>query len=219
MNSRALLRACLGDKAGAVADLERVRSIGRELGQGMLELVADYNLGETLYFVNELEAAEPHVRAAIAIDRRSGGPVRPVLALLEARLRLYRGERDAARELVRGIREREAEAAASGAGAQLAPSEDVLCAMVELATEGEGEGAGDADWDALIARSAELSVGPEKIEVLEMAALTALRLGQAEAAIARIEGALAAAARIPNAMGERLRRLEMALDSLRNGPQ
>ena len=215
MNSRALLRACLGDKAGAVADLERVRSIGRELGQGMLEIVAHYNLAETLYLMNDLDAAEPHVRAAIEIDRRSGRPVRPVLALLEARLRLYRGENDAARELVLRIREREAEAVASGAAAQLAPSEDVLCAMVELVTQG----ASDAEWEALFDRSALSSVGQEKIEVLEMGALAALRLGRTEAAGARIERALAAAAHIPNAMGERLRRLEMELPAVRGRSQ
>jgi tetratricopeptide (TPR) repeat protein len=210
LNSRALLRACLGDKEGAVADLEKVRSIGRELGQGMLEVVAHYNLGETLYLMNDLEAAEPHVRAAIAIDERSGRPVRAVLALLEARLRLYRGEVDAAGAIVGRIREREAEAAASGAAGQLAPSEDVLCSMVELvagdATEGE--------WEALFERSAAISVGQEKIEVLEMGALAALRVGALEAARSRIERALAAAARAPNAMEERLRRLEMELQAI-----
>jgi tetratricopeptide (TPR) repeat protein len=215
MNIRGLLRACLGDKAGMVADLERVLSIGRELGQGMLEIVAHYNLGEYLYLMNDLEAAGPHVLAAIAVDRRSGRAVRPVLALLEARVRLFQGDREAAGAIVRGIRERGAEVIASGGDVPLSPSEDVLCSMVELSTGG----ASDAEWDVLLARSAACSVGQEKIEVLEMAALAAIRLGRPAAAQARIEGALAEAAHIPNAMGERLRRLEMELEAIQSASE
>jgi hypothetical protein len=177
----------------------------------MLEIVAHYNLGEYLYLMDDLEAAEPHVLAALAVDRRSGLAVRPVLALLEARLRLYRGEREAAGAIVRGIRERGAEVMASGGDVPLSPSEDVLCSMVELST---GD-ASDVEWNALLARSAACSVGQEKIEVLEMAALAALHLDRSAAARAHIEGALAAAAHIPNAMGERLRRLEMELEAIR----
>jgi hypothetical protein len=195
-----------------VADLERVRSLGRELGQGMLEIVAHYNLGEFLYLMNDLDAAEHHIQAAVDVDRRSGRAVRPVLALLEARLRLYRGENDAAREIARGLREREADAKSSGGDVPLSPSEDVLCSMVELCTRA----ASDGDWDALITRSAECSVWQEKIEVLEMSAIAALRLGRTAAAQARMKGAIAAAAHIPNVMGERLRRLELELESAAN---
>ncbi|NUQ74670.1 MAG: protein kinase [Polyangiaceae bacterium] len=210
MNIRGLLRGCLGDKAGMVADLTRVGLIGRELGQGMLEIVAHYNLGEYLYLMNDLDAAEPHVKAAIAIDLRSGREVRPLLSLLEARLRLFRGDRAAAGEIVRDIRTRGAEVLASGGDVPLSPSEDVLCSMVELSARDAGE----TEWEALIARSSACSVGQEKIEVLEMAAHAALRLGRREAARARIGEALAAAATIPNAMGERLQRLKMVFRAL-----
>lgn len=214
VNARALLRSTRGDKEGTIADFERVLAIGRELGKAMMEIIAHYNLGEYLYLMSDAAAAEPHVLAAIAINGRSGGPVRSVLALMEARLRLFQGDEGAAGDIVRGIRERQAEAAASGGDASLAPSEDVLCSMVELSTQG----ASDEAWEALLARSAEWSVGQEKIEVLEMAALAALRRGQIEAARGRAARALAAAAQIPNVMGERLGRLTAAINAQERGP-
>ncbi|APR82295.1 serine/threonine protein kinase [Minicystis rosea] len=204
INNRALLWGCLGDRARMIADMERGVSIARALGQDSLELIARYNLGEYLYLMDDLDAAEPHVRRAMDIEERLRGDAgRPVVVLLDARFRYYRGEAQAARAIVDRIRARQTEAAAAGQpDALMVPSEDVLCAAVELATEDAGAPA----WDALEERSARFSVGQEHVEVLEMRGLAALRGGRPDEAIAALGKAIAAAARIPNAMGARLRR-------------
>ena len=204
LSNRALLRALLGDRQGAVADFTRVIALGRELGQGTLELVGEFNLGEYLYLMDDLAAAEPHTRAAAAAAVRQTGGSRPtVVALLEARLRLYRGDEEGAAAIAAEIRRRQAEAREKGAADQaMAPSEDVLCAMIELATAASD----DAAWDHLEARSAVGSIGQEHVEVLEARALAALRRGRLGDAARQLEKAQRAAARIPNVMGERLAR-------------
>jgi eukaryotic-like serine/threonine-protein kinase len=204
INNRALLWAYLGDKARMIADLKRVLSLARELGQGTLELAGEFNLGEYLFCMDEVDASEPHVLRAIELERRrTGDDGRPVVALLEARFRLYRGEEEVARAIVARIRERLSEAEAKGEADKLmAPSEEVLCSMIELSIRD----AGAAMWDELEARSARYSVGQEQIEVLEARALAALRRGRAESARLKLEQALDLASRIPNVMGSRLRR-------------
>ena len=91
----------------------------------------------------------------------------------------------------------------SGDGdAALSPSEDVFCAMIELAARD----APAESWAALEDRSARSSVGQEQIEVLEARALTALRRGRRAEAAAQLAKARALAERIPNVMGPRLQR-------------
>jgi hypothetical protein len=204
INNRALLRACLGDRAGMVADMERGVSLARKLGQAPLELISRFNLGEYLYLMDDLDAAAPHVRRAVEIERRlHGADGRPVVALLEARLQLYLGDEAAARAIVDRIRAAQEQARASAQTDMLmAPAEEVLCDAVDLATR-------DADaaaWDAIEERSARSSVGQERLEVLDLRALAALRRGHAGEAASVLSRALAAAARIPNVMGTRLRR-------------
>jgi tetratricopeptide (TPR) repeat protein len=210
LNNRALIRAYLGDRERMTADFKRTIALGRELGQAALELVGQYNLGEQLYLMDAADAAEPHLRAAAAAATRQTGGSRPtVVALLDARIRLYRGDEAGARAIAAEIRAREAEARARGAAdAVMSPSEDVLCSMVELAA---GD-AGDAAWDELTARSARVSVGQEHVEVLEARALSALRRGRPAEARRELEKALRAASRIPCAMGDRLRRRLGALE-------
>ena len=82
------------------------------------------------------------------------------------------------------------------------PSDDVLCAMIELSIH-DGSA---AEWDDLEARSATSSVGQERIEVIEGRAIAALRHGRGEAARRALERAIELAATIPNVMGKRLRR-------------
>ena len=162
---------------------------------------------------DDLDAAHPHVKRAIEADARGTGEAQPVMMLLEARLLLYKGDDAGARAIARAIRDREIKARERGhEGAVMAPSEDVLCAMVELATSpvsDAGRGAIEAidgTWDDLTARSAQCSIGQEHIEVLEMRALAALRRGRSEEARRRLQGALEAASRIPNVMEDRIRR-------------
>lgn len=210
LSNIALLRALLGDKAGMVKGYSRVASIARELGQVFLELTTEFNLGEYLHFMNDLEQAEIHVRRAVAIEqRRSGDRTLAAVDLLLARFELYRGNRDTARELARKIRARKAAAVEQGEGDSfLSPSDDVLCSMIELATQK----ASDAEWDELELRSQRFSVGQEQIEVVELRGISALAAGRAEEACIHLERAIALAARIPTCMHERLHaRLREAL--------
>jgi tetratricopeptide (TPR) repeat protein len=187
-----------------MADMERGLSLSRELGQDSLELIGQYNAGEYLYLMDDLDAAEPHVRRAIEIEHRlRGDGGRPVVVLLGARFHHGRGDEAAAREIVDRIRARQDEARATGeTDALMVPSEAVMCAAVDLATRD----ASAAEWDELEQRSARYSIGQEHVEVLEMRAVAALRRGRAAEAAAQLGKALAASARIPNVMGARLRR-------------
>jgi tetratricopeptide (TPR) repeat protein len=212
INNRALLWALLGDRAALLADMERGLALARKLGQAPLELITRFNLGEALYLMDDTAAAEPHVRRALEISRRLHGGSLPVVALLDARLRLYLGEEAEARAIVDRIRAQQEEAyLTSKADMLMAPAEDVLCAAIELATRD----ATAAEWDALEERSARSSVGQERLEVLDLRALAALRRGRAEEAAAVLGRALAAAERIPNMMGPRLRRRREAAEARR----
>ena len=204
MNNRAMLRACLGDKAGMVESFTRALALARELGQPMLEIVCHYNLGEFLFLMDDLDAAEPHVSRAIQLESaRVGAEARAEVTLLDARVHLFRGQEAEARALASRLRRESDAAKAAGARDPLqVPSEDVLCTMLDLATRD----ADAAEWDALEQRSAVFSVGQEHVEVLEARALAALRRGEGDAARAQLVRTLDAAARIPNVMGDRLRR-------------
>jgi serine/threonine protein kinase/tetratricopeptide (TPR) repeat protein len=204
VDHRALVWGYLGDKDRMVADMERALSLGREIGQLSMDLIAEYNYGEFLLLLDDADAAEPHIRRAIEIDRKlSGDPGRPVVALLEARLRLYRGDEDGARAIASRIRERQASLRASGeSDALMAPSEDVICTMIELATRD----AAIAEWDDLEVRSERFSVGQERIEVIETRALACARRDRGVEAEHHLERAVDVATRIPNAMSARLNR-------------
>jgi tetratricopeptide (TPR) repeat protein len=216
MNNRAMLRACLGDKAGMVGSFTRALALARELGQPLLEIVCHYNLGEFLFLMDDLDAAEPCVSRAIQLERaRVGADARAEVTLLDARVHLFRGDEVAARALAIRLRAESDAAKAAGARDPLqVPSEDVLCAMLELATRE----ASAAEWDALEQRSAVFSVGQEHVEVLEARALSALRRGDHAAARAQLLRTIVAAARIPNVMGDRLRRALDATSSGRSQP-
>jgi len=204
LNNRALVRAYRGDREGMVADFEHTIALGRELGQPMLELGGHFNLAEYLYLMDDVAAAEPHAQAAAAVASRCGSRYRPPVLALQGRLRLYQGDVAGAREAAAEVRayQNDTQARGDAADEALSPSEDVLCAMIELATA-ECE---DAAWDALEACSAVCSVGQERIEVLEARALAALRRGLFAQARQQLGKALIASGKIPNVMEGRLRR-------------
>ncbi|AKT43652.1 protein kinase [Chondromyces crocatus] len=204
MSNRGLLRSYRGDRAGLVSDFERTIAIGWDLGQPMLELGGHFNLAEVLYQMDDLRAAEPHLRAAALTAERHCGGARPaVIPLLEARMRLYQGDEAGAATVATDVRARSEESRRRGAvDAALTPSEDVLCTMIALA----GSDAEDAAWDALETRSQTASVGQERLEVLEVRALAALRRGRRDDAARHLLRALTLAERIPNAMRARLER-------------
>jgi tetratricopeptide (TPR) repeat protein/tRNA A-37 threonylcarbamoyl transferase component Bud32 len=203
-NARGLYHAQLGEKEAMLADLSRCLSTARGLGQVTLERIAERNLAEYLFLMDDLDAAEPHLRRALALDRRlAGGEGRAVITLLDARVALYRGDLSTAATLLSSIVERQAAARDEGRGdALLVPSEAVLCTMVELSLR-DGSA---ADWDELEARSLQSSVGQERIELLEGRALSALRRGRADEARLHLDRALTLARKVPTVMGDRLRR-------------
>ncbi|KYF75208.1 protein kinase [Sorangium cellulosum] len=204
INNRALLRACLGDNEGMILDLCRLLSISRELGIGKMELVGEFNLGEYLYLMGNLDTAMSHVERAVALERHQRGEeARPVVELLLARLLLYKGDEQKAREIIEAIRSQQAKAAAEGReGMEMAPSEEVQWSMIDLATRD----ASDEAWDELEERSARFSVGQEQIEVIEARARALSRRGRHVEARAALERAIEVAGRIPNVMRERLER-------------
>ncbi|AUX45113.1 protein kinase [Sorangium cellulosum] len=204
INSRALLRACLGDHEGMILDICRLLALSRELGLGAMELVGEFNLGEHFYLTGNLDIAMPHVERAMSLERQQRGEeVRPVVQLLLARLVLYGGDEARAREIIEAIRSQQAKAAAEGRGGmEMSLAEEVQWSMIDLATRD----AGDDAWDELEARSARFSVGQEQIEVLEARALARARRGRHAEAQAALARAIEAAGRIPNVMRERLER-------------
>jgi hypothetical protein len=149
-------------------------------------------------------AAEPHVRRAIELDRRiSGAEVRPVTALLEAKLHLYRGEEPQVRVILERIRAREAEAHARGeANALLVPAEEVAWSMLDLATQD----ADDSAWDDLEERAQRYSQAYEQIEVVETRGMWTARQGRTIEARHHLERAQEMASRVPNPLGARLAR-------------
>src|SRR5262249_16707590 len=119
MSNRAMLRANQGDKAGMLADFERVLTLSRELGLGMLEEVGHFNLAEFRYLMDDLDGAELHFRQALAIEeKRLGDAWRPVIGLLEPRMLLHRGDEARAAEAAQRIRAQEARSPE----AQMAPA-------------------------------------------------------------------------------------------------
>ncbi|WP_437275085.1 serine/threonine-protein kinase [Sorangium sp. So ce375] len=204
INNRALLRACLGDNEGMILDLCRLLSISRELGLWTMEVVGEFNLGEYLYLMGNLDMAMPHVERAVSLERHQQGELaRPVVQLLLARVLLYRGEESKAREIIEAIRVQQAKAAAEGReGMEMAPREEVQWSMIDLATRD----ASAEEWDELEERPAKFFVGQEHIEVIEARARALSRRGRHAEAEAALERAIEVAGRIPNVMRERLER-------------
>ncbi|HYI02045.1 serine/threonine-protein kinase PknK [Hyalangium sp.] len=200
INNRRNLWVSRKDLASALKDQERFMHLGRELGMVGWEYFAEHNLGELHYQAGDAAAAEPHIARAIELERQHPEVApRPWALLLHARVLAWEGQ--SARASERLVQVREALAQQRQASA-LSPSEEVLYAMVELATRE----ALPEEWRQLRERSAQVSMEQEPLEVLEMMGLAALRRGDRAAAVRALEEALGHAARIPNVMEGRLRR-------------
>jgi len=196
VNNRAMLSACLGDKPKMMSDLERVITLGRHLGQDAIQIAGHYNMGEYLYLWGDIDIAMPHAERALQLEMlRTANSPRVELELLPARLALHRGALATARDVVASIRARKRTATP-------APAIDVLCTMVEYASREVN----DAAWEALEARSAQFSIGQERIEVIEARAVSALRHGRYDESRHHFVRAIDAAHAIPNVMRERLQR-------------
>jgi serine/threonine protein kinase/tetratricopeptide (TPR) repeat protein len=200
INNRRNLWVARKDLASALKDQERFMHLGRELGMVGWEYFAEHNLGELHYQAGDVEAAAPHIARAIALERRHPEVApRPWALLLQARAMAWTGRNARARELLAQVRQ----VLADGRhGVDLSPSEEVLFAMVELATR---EATAEA-WHALRERSGQVSVEQEPLEVLEMMGLAALRRGDLAEATRALREALERAAHVPNLMEGRIRR-------------
>jgi tetratricopeptide (TPR) repeat protein len=171
------------------------------------EYFAEHNMGELLLQSGDAEAATPHIARAIELERHHPEMApRPWALLLKARALAYTGENERARELLTEIRR-----TLKQSGAEFSPSEEVIFSSVELATRE----ATPEEWEALLARSSEVSVEQEPLEVLELRGLAWLRRGERDAAVRMLEEALRRADTVPNVMRSRLRR---SLERARHSP-
>ena len=202
--NRRNLRVARQDVEGAVRDQLAAVRVGREMGLTGTEYYGEYNLSELFYQAADAARAEPHLRRAVEIEQRHPEVASvPLALLLWARLLLLGGDLAGARRRLEEFRAGLAWARArQWAGADLGPSESVLADMVDLATRD----AADADWEALLGRSARDSVEQEPIEVLEMRGRAALRAGRPGVARAALEEALRLCGRIPTLLEPRVRR-------------
>ncbi|MBK9264517.1 MAG: protein kinase [Polyangiaceae bacterium] len=203
-SNRALVRGYRGDREGAIADFEQSIALGRKLGQPQAEFIAHFNLTEYLYFLDDLETAEFHLAAVIALaSKPATASLLHVVLMLQARMKLYRGHADESRRIMGQVRHLQTVARESHNGHELlSPSDDVLAAMIETATSD----ATDAQWDDIEARSAMYSFGQEQIEVLEARARWAMRNGRHDEAKRRFERALDLSTRVLTVMIPRLQR-------------
>jgi tetratricopeptide (TPR) repeat protein len=199
INNRRNVWVARKDLANALKDQERFMHLGRELGVVGWEYFAEYNLGELYYQAGDTASAEPHITRAIELERRHlEVAARPWALLLHARVLAWEGRFAQARERLGHVREG---LAVRRHAAELSPSEEVLYAMVELATRDASAEA----WRELQQRSAEVSVEQEPLEVLEMMARAASRRGEHQEAARILDQALQLAARLPNVMEARIR--------------
>jgi tetratricopeptide (TPR) repeat protein len=207
INNRRNLWVARNDLARALEDQQRFKQLGRELGLVGWEYFAEHNLGELHYQAGDTPAAAPHIARAMELEREHPEVAsRPWGLLLHARVLIYEGKVQLARQVLATIRQ----ALEERAGTAFSPSESVLLSLVELATRP----ATAEEWLALQASSDECSVEQEPLEVLELQALVRLRRGEREEAIRLLEVALQRAERVPNIMAPRLRiSLVLALNS------
>jgi eukaryotic-like serine/threonine-protein kinase len=204
LSNRALLSAFVRGKDAMLADFSRSLAIGRELGLVDAEFVIEYNTAEYLYLMDDVAGARVHLeRATEACRRLKGGEGHPVAWLLRARIAAYEGDAAEARASAEKVKAICASSRFAGkTDMELLPSDLILLDAVELALSGGS----DAAWNALEARSAESSAGQERLEILDLRALSLRRTGKREAASAAFRALHDLATTIPNIMKSRILR-------------
>jgi eukaryotic-like serine/threonine-protein kinase len=208
ISNRYFLWLALGDVDKAARDALRCRQIGREIGLSELEYSGSYNLAELYYYAGDLDSARPHLRQAQEIEPSNSK--RPLSLLLEARFLIHTGDASGAAEvLARIAADQERARASEDMDALFIDSEDVLYHMVQLAV---GEAA-DEQWQALRERAQKSAQPHDLAEILEIAALVAMRQGKPDKAIGLFEQALEACKRTSHLIEKRI---ERELASLRS---
>ena len=204
LNNRRQVWVAEKDVARAAADLRILLELARGLGTVLVEIAGSFNLGELLYRAGDVAAAWPYVERAVTLAvRRPELHARPLARLLELRLLAYEERWQEALALGAEISELHQAARAEGrTDAELMPDEELLLDAVMLASTG----AGAEQWAEVRARSRRCVEPQQWIEVLELQALGALRVGDLPSARQRLEEALGVAREVPNVMEARLRR-------------
>ncbi len=204
LNNRRQVWVAEKNVARAAADLRILLELAWALGMVFVEIAGSFNLGELLYRAGDANAAWPYVERAVTLAvRRPDLHARPLARLLELRLLAYEERWQEAHALGAEIAELHRAARAEGrTDAELLPDEELLLDAVRLAcAEGGAE-----QWAEVHARSRSCFEQEQRIELLELQALGALRVGDLPSARQRLEEALGVAREVPNVMEARLRR-------------
>lgn len=157
----------------ALDDARRSMELAREVGNVMLERMAQYNLGELLLWMGSCEGARLPAQRSRELQLRFYEQPGAEDTLLLARVLAALGELSEARQLLVWISEHCPEAS-------LPRSLRTLRRMVELVCAGDA--AREADWDELRGAAREHSLLDERLEVLHACTLAAVRAGRADAA-------------------------------------
>lgn len=206
INNRRSLWITRGEVTKAVEDQGRLIDVAREEGNTVLRFLGEFNQGELYYLAGMLQEASAPIERAVAIQARSPHTFpRPVGLILRARRLAYLGDKEGLAATLGEVRSRLAEAPENAA---LLPNEEVLRDMSELMLRDEYPA---ETWDALLARSHSDSAEQEEVEISEMRAVQALRVGTIEDCERALGYARTVARSIPNIMGSRLAALDARL--------
>lgn len=139
LNNRLMLWIVANRRAELLADADRLRLLGRELGYARFEQEADYHVGLFLCWSGDLDEGEVRARHLIEVnDRWLGGGAAAEYYLLLARILAARGDIERLRTLLVEFRRRQA------AGAPpLSPSEQQVLQLVDLAATSTS----DDEWN------------------------------------------------------------------------
>ena len=186
------------DVSRAIADLRRAVAVTREIGQPQLERAASHNLAELLCGQGELDEAWTLAQRSRAIHERVYWemPI-PSDALLLARIACARGDTAEARAQMVWIETHCPQDTITPAISALIDMVKLWVAAAEYRPAPQGAWADEGSWRALVARAEKHCVESQRLEVLYMAAVSALGQGQTQAAAAWIEEAVALAPSSP----------------------
>ena len=186
LNNRHALWVGVKNVERAVEDGVRAQRLGREIGQSMLEYTTAYNLAELYYFANDLDQAWPHLNRAAEIEPSNSS--KPHATLLRARLLCQAGRDEESRKVLQGLRVAQSRAREAGnKDALLDHAEELLCEMLDLAlVKAELD-----KWQDLRSRAKDLLLPVQKVELLEVMALTASSRGDQPTATSLLDEALA----------------------------
>jgi len=211
--NRVALWYTLRNTDALVADLQRVITLAREIGEPLIEYIALNNLGETKYAVEDLEAARDYTQRGLTLAHRLWGSSSREVAMAElllARIAVYTDNLEEAARHMAQVRSLHTPSSPEVTAISLSPFEELVMRAVELSlADSEALGA----WAALIDEASAADMPPQELlEVMEARALWAQRVGLLPESAEYASRALEAARTRPSLLGERLaRRLQLLI--------